>query len=38
MRSIFTVHAGEFLVGEHLESEKKYKQAINIWVTSLGSQ
>jgi len=30
MRSIFTVHAGEFIVGEHLE--KRYKQSINIWV------
>jgi hypothetical protein len=30
MRSIFTVHAGEFIAGEHLE--KLYKKDINIWV------
>ena len=29
MRSIFTVHAGEFIVGEHLE--RSY-EGINIWV------
>jgi hypothetical protein len=28
MRPIFTVHAGEFLVGQHLESFKNR----NVWV------
>jgi hypothetical protein len=29
MRPIFTIHAGEFIVGEHLE--RKFK-GLNIWV------
>jgi len=29
MRPIFTVHAGEFLVGQHIESKFKDK---NVWV------
>ena len=29
MRSIFTVHAGEFIVGEHLE---RTYEGLNIWV------
>ena len=31
MRPIFTIHAGEFLLGAHLESEFKQK-GINVWV------
>lgn len=31
MRPIFTVHAGEFLVGEHIE--KKYS-ALSVWIPS----
>lgn len=30
MRPIFTIHAGEFIVGEHLE--RKYKRRLNVWV------
>ena len=29
MRPIFTIHAGEFIVGEHLE--RKFK-GLNVWV------
>jgi hypothetical protein len=29
MRPLFTVHAGEFLVGQHIESSFKDK---NVWV------
>jgi len=32
MRSIFTVHAGEFLVGQHIEREFKGKEKKNVWV------
>jgi hypothetical protein len=32
MRPIFTVHAGEFLVGEHIEQNFKGKSKKNIWV------
>ena len=31
MRPIFTVHAGEFLVGEHIE--KKFPE-LNVWIPS----
>jgi hypothetical protein len=31
MRPIFTIHAGEFLVGAHLEGQKALK-GLNIWV------
>jgi hypothetical protein len=30
MRPLFTIHAGEVLVGQHLEH--KYKRKVNIWV------
>ncbi|EOX1542134.1 hypothetical protein ACPD0H_003182 [Vibrio cholerae] len=32
MKSIFTIHAGEFLVGSHLE--QKFGKKINVWIPS----
>jgi hypothetical protein len=32
MRTLFTVHAGEYLVGNHLE--KKYKEDVKVWIPS----
>ncbi len=33
MKPIFTIHAGEYLVASHLESEKKFK-GLQIWLPS----
>ncbi|ENY3129647.1 hypothetical protein ACFXAP_003729 [Vibrio cholerae] len=32
MKPIFTIHAGEFLVGSHLE--QKFGKKINVWIPS----
>lgn len=32
MRPLFTVHAGEFIVGEHIE--KNYSKKLNLWIPS----
>ena len=32
MKTLFTIHAGEYLVGNHLE--KKYKKDIKVWIPS----
>jgi hypothetical protein len=33
MRTLFTIHAGEYLVGNYIE--KKYKKKIKLWIPSI---